>query len=523
MASFWYDSLGTCYKRENSGLGIVGTRRTLYIGNIEIVSENGTTTYKRYIGGALVQHVVNGIAANKYLFTDHIGSVVAATNEAGAVIEGGGFNAFGERRTNGSATSITTTGLASTTRGFTGHEMLDGLDVIHMNGRIYDPTLGRFLQADPVIQAPDNPQNWNAYTYVFNNPYRYTDPTGMIGQEERQWLGAMVAIAASIWTGGASLSWWGAGMTVGQAIAINVAAGFASGAISTQSMQGGLMGAYMSLANMATGGSVIAGALMGGVLSSLQGGSFGSGFLSAGLVAMAMPAIKINISGQVRQALVGALAGGTISQLTGGKFANGAVSGVLQVAMMESNPISSEHAFADEGGRGPGDGTAGAPEALKSRIRDPQQRQAVLEELSLGGYAGIGVITYMHGTSPSNVNAIAETTSSEVVFYEPSFTWDFNALMAVMHHENIHVWQNKLDGVIYKNRYGSPLRAGDRARVWAREAEAYKMTSETYFFKHSMEKFQNGIMSYYNSRVLPSLSSYCGMEDCSNAGVFRTH
>ena len=157
------------------------------------MSENGTTTYKRYIGGALVQNVVNGIAANRYLFTDHIGSVVAATNEAGAVIEGGGFNAFGERRTNGSATSITTTGLASTTRGFTGHEMLDGLDVIHMNGRIYDPTLGRFLQADPVIQAPDNPQNWNAYTYVFNNPYRYTDPTGMIGREERQWLGAAVA------------------------------------------------------------------------------------------------------------------------------------------------------------------------------------------------------------------------------------------------------------------------------------------------------------------------------------------
>ena len=119
--------------------------------------------------------------------------MVAATNEAGAVIEGGGFNAFGERRTNGSATSIATTGLASTTRGFTGHEMLDGLDVIHMNGRIYDPTLGRFLQADPVIQAPDNPQNWNAYTYVFNNPYRYTDPTGMIGQKERQWLGAAVA------------------------------------------------------------------------------------------------------------------------------------------------------------------------------------------------------------------------------------------------------------------------------------------------------------------------------------------
>ena len=79
---------------------------------------------------------------------------------------------------------------------------------------------------------------------------------------------------------------------------------------------------------------------MGGVLSSLQGGSFGSGFVSAGLVALAMPAIKINISGQVRQALVGALAGGTISQLTGGKFASGAVSGALQVAMMGGSPPS---------------------------------------------------------------------------------------------------------------------------------------------------------------------------------------
>jgi hypothetical protein len=145
MARFWYDPSGSRYKREDSGLGIVGTRRTLYISNLEIVSENGTTTYRRTIGGALVQHVVNGIAANRYIFTDHIGSIIAVANETGAVLEGGGFNAFGERRTNGSATGITTTGLASTTRGFTGHEMLDdGLDVIHMNGRIYDPTLGRF-------------------------------------------------------------------------------------------------------------------------------------------------------------------------------------------------------------------------------------------------------------------------------------------------------------------------------------------------------------------------------------------
>ena len=47
-----------------------------------------------------------------------------------------------------------------------------------MNGRIYDPTLGRFLQADPHIQAPENSQSFNRYSYVLNNPLSYTDPSG---------------------------------------------------------------------------------------------------------------------------------------------------------------------------------------------------------------------------------------------------------------------------------------------------------------------------------------------------------
>jgi len=47
-----------------------------------------------------------------------------------------------------------------------------------MNGRIYDPTLDRFLQADPFIQAPKNSQSFNRYAYVWNNPLSYTDPSG---------------------------------------------------------------------------------------------------------------------------------------------------------------------------------------------------------------------------------------------------------------------------------------------------------------------------------------------------------
>lgn len=63
-------------------------------------------------------------------------------------------------------------------RGFTGHEHLDLLGLIDMNGRLYDPNLGRFLSPDPYVQAPSNPQNYNRYSYCLNNPLKYTDPDG---------------------------------------------------------------------------------------------------------------------------------------------------------------------------------------------------------------------------------------------------------------------------------------------------------------------------------------------------------
>jgi RHS repeat-associated protein len=65
-------------------------------------------------------------------------------------------------------------------RGFTGHEMMDDLGLIHMNGRIYDPRLSRFLSADIAIQLPANLQSYNRYSYCMNNPLGYTDPSGYL-------------------------------------------------------------------------------------------------------------------------------------------------------------------------------------------------------------------------------------------------------------------------------------------------------------------------------------------------------
>ena len=63
-------------------------------------------------------------------------------------------------------------------RGFTSHEHLTKLGLIYANARLYDPLLGRFLSPDPYIQDPDNPQNFNRYSYCLNNPLKYTDPSG---------------------------------------------------------------------------------------------------------------------------------------------------------------------------------------------------------------------------------------------------------------------------------------------------------------------------------------------------------
>ena len=69
-------------------------------------------------------------------------------------------------------------------RGYTGHEHFFEVGLIHMNGRMYDPKLERFLSPDNYIQNPYNTQNYNRYSYVLNNPLMYNDPTGQMYGDE---------------------------------------------------------------------------------------------------------------------------------------------------------------------------------------------------------------------------------------------------------------------------------------------------------------------------------------------------
>ena len=144
--------------------------------------ERDAATERTTIGATLITHQ-GGQRLIRTLLLDRLGSVEAVADGTG-LLETRSFDAFGKPR-QGSYADANPARLPTNTntpRGFTGHEHLDTVDVIHMNGRAYDPALGRFLGVDPIIQFPTNSQSLNPYSYILNNPLSGRDPTGYASQ-----------------------------------------------------------------------------------------------------------------------------------------------------------------------------------------------------------------------------------------------------------------------------------------------------------------------------------------------------
>lgn len=127
---------------------------------------------------AVVKQTIAG-ASTLYFHRDQLGSTTATTDEMGAVAERFAYEPFGKRRTPAGVTDPNNTIIGITTaRGFTNHEELDALDLVNMNGRIYDPAIGRFQSADSGVPYPTNTQSYNRYSYARNNPLVMIDPSG---------------------------------------------------------------------------------------------------------------------------------------------------------------------------------------------------------------------------------------------------------------------------------------------------------------------------------------------------------
>ncbi|WP_429737714.1 RHS repeat domain-containing protein [Enterovibrio makurazakiensis] len=116
----------------------------------------------------------------RYLHYDALQSIDMITDGYGVVVERRSYNVWGKQRKviwqDDSPTHVEQAVI--TNRGFTRHEEIEEVGLIHMNGRVYDQELGRFISPDPIIQNPLLTASFNRYSYAVNNPLKYIDPTG---------------------------------------------------------------------------------------------------------------------------------------------------------------------------------------------------------------------------------------------------------------------------------------------------------------------------------------------------------
>lgn len=146
-------------------------RTTLYGEDYERITENGITKHFCYLEGGVLCVKQEGQSAQfYYMNTDHQGSIMSIVDEYGDDVFKADYDAWGKQ-----TVTLNTIGFH---RGYTGHEMLPEFGLINMNGRLYNPDLGRFLSPDNYVQAPDFSQNFNRYSYCLNNPLKYIDPSG---------------------------------------------------------------------------------------------------------------------------------------------------------------------------------------------------------------------------------------------------------------------------------------------------------------------------------------------------------
>jgi RHS repeat-associated protein len=181
----WTDWLTETTASQGTFIGTIGMTYTFQVratDNVDNVSgwvesdEVGVYSVKKYyaFGGSKVAMRQGDVVY--YLSGDHLGSTSLTTDDTGTPISEVRYLPYGEERWTSGATPTDFT--------FTGQRNEAGFGLMDYNARYYSARLGRFISPDSIVPELEMPQAWNRYSYVYNNPLRYTDPTGHLSEDE---------------------------------------------------------------------------------------------------------------------------------------------------------------------------------------------------------------------------------------------------------------------------------------------------------------------------------------------------
>ncbi|MEM1057285.1 MAG: RHS repeat-associated core domain-containing protein [Bacteroidota bacterium] len=167
-----YYRYGADNQRITEEVGTDPVRRFVRVGGEVVGVFSGTTLVHWNIGGAGGgSGRIDASGARRYYYTDHLGSIRAVIKENGDLVEAADYYAFGLQMPGRAYVQG-----SPTREDFTSHELDQATSLHYMLARYYMGALGRFTSTDP--HAASYPA-WSPYSYVYNNPLSFTDPTGM--------------------------------------------------------------------------------------------------------------------------------------------------------------------------------------------------------------------------------------------------------------------------------------------------------------------------------------------------------